>query len=120
AARNLYRHSTVGPKDIQCAQLYDAFSPLVLMSLEAYGFCGPGEGGAFAEDGALQWPDGRLPVNTSGGSLSEAYVHGFNLIAEGVRQVRGITTAQVAGLEHCLVSSGSGVPTSALILGADR
>ena len=120
AARNLYRHSTVGPKDIQCAQLYDAFSPLVLMSLEAYGFCGPGEGGAFAEDGALQWPDGRLPVNTSGGSLSEAYVHGFNLIAEGVRQVRGISTAQVAGLEHCLVSSGSGVPTSALILGADR
>jgi len=120
AGRSLYERSDVGPKDIQCAQLYDAFSPLVLMSLEAYGFCGPGEGAAFAEGGALQWPDGRLPVNTSGGSLSEAYVHGFNLIAEGVRQVRGTSTAQVAGLENCLVTSGNGVPTSAIILGIDR
>jgi acetyl-CoA acetyltransferase len=120
AARSLYARCPVTPADIQCAQLYDAFSPLVLMSLEAYGFCAEGEGGSFAEGGALQWPEGRLPVNTSGGSLSEAYVHGFNLIAEGVRQVRGTSTSQVAGLEHCLVTSGNGVPTSALILGADR
>ena len=49
----------------------------------------PGEAGAFALDGNLQWPNGRLPTNTSGGSLSEAYVHGFNLICEGVRQIRG-------------------------------
>jgi acetyl-CoA acetyltransferase len=117
--RTLYQRSDVTPADIQAAQLYDAFSPLVVMSLEAYGFCGPGEGGAFTENGALQL-GGRLPVNTSGGSLSEAYVHGFNLIAEGVRQVRGTSTAQVEGLEHCLVTSGNGVPTSAVIVGVDR
>ena len=117
--RTLYERSDITPADIQAAQLYDAFSPLVVMSLEAYGFCGPGEGGAYTEDGALQL-GGRLPVNTSGGSLSEAYVHGFNLIAEGVRQVRGTSTAQVDGLEHCLVTSGNGVPTSAVIVGVDR
>lgn len=117
--RTLYRRSEVGPADIQAAQLYDAFSPLVLMSLEAYGFCAAGEAGDFARDGALQL-GGRLPVNTSGGSLSEAYVHGFNLLAEGVRQVRGTSTAQVDGLEHCLVTSGNGVPTSAVIVGVDR
>jgi acetyl-CoA acetyltransferase len=120
AASALYARTDITPRDIQCAQLYDAFTPLVPMSLEAYGFCGEGEGGAFSENGALQWPDGRLPVNTSGASLSEAYVHGFNLIAEGVRQVRGTSTSQVEGLEHCLVTSGNGVPTSTLILGVDR
>ena len=120
AGRSLYAGSDVTAGDIQCAQLYDAFTPLVLMSLEAYGFCGPGEGGAYAEGGGLRWPDGRLPVNTSGGSLSEAYVHGFNLIAEGVRQVRGTSTSQVEGLENCLVTSGNGVPTSAIVLGVDR
>ena len=77
---------------------------------------GRGRGSAARHARAFGTPGVIVP----GGSLSEAYVHGFNLIAEGVRQVRGISTAQVAGLEHCLVSSGSGVPTSALILGADR
>lgn len=120
AARSLWARCGLGPGDIQCAQLYDAFTTLVLMSLEAYGFCGPGESGAFVEGGALQWPNGRLPVNTSGGSLSEAYVHGFNLLAEGVRQVRGTSTCQVRGLENCLVTSGNGVPTSAVVLGVDR
>ena len=63
------------------AQLYDAFTPLVLGSLEEYGFCKPGEAGGFVEDGGLE-VGGRLPINTSGGSLSEAYVHGINLIIE--------------------------------------
>ena len=70
------------------AQLYDAFTPLIPLSLEGYGFCGRGEGAAFTEDGGIEL-GGRLPVNTSGGGLSEAYVHGFNLINEGVRQLRG-------------------------------
>jgi acetyl-CoA acetyltransferase len=116
AARELWRLADVGPEDVDCAQFYDAFTPLVTLSLEEYGFCKPGEGGPFAENGRLEWPDGMLPCNTSGGGLSEAYVHGFNLILEGVRQIRGSSTCQVADAELCLVTSGAGVPTSAALL----
>ena len=66
--------------------------------------------------GALEWPDGRLPTNTAGGGMSEAYVHGFNLVLEGVRQMRGTSTSQVDDADTCLVTSGEGVPTSALLL----
>ena len=114
--RLLWSQSDFQPKDVPVAQLYDAFSPLIPLSLEGYGFCERGEGAAFTEGGALEWPDGRLPTNTSGGGMSEAYVHGFNLVLEGVRQVRGTSTAQVDGAECCLVTSGEGVPTSALLL----
>jgi acetyl-CoA acetyltransferase len=112
----LWRHADVGPDDVDVAQLYDAFSPLVPLSLEGYGFCKRGEGGDFMEDGGIEWPAGRLPVNTAGGGMSEAYVHGINLISEGVRQIRGTSTSQVEGAETCLVTSGEGVPTSALLL----
>jgi len=114
-AKQLYRNSDFQPADIGVAQLYDAFTPLVPLSLEGYGFCGRGEGAAFTEDGALEL-GGRLPINTSGGGLSEAYVHGFNLVNEGVRQLRGTSTSPVAGAESCLVTGGEGVPTSAMIL----
>jgi acetyl-CoA acetyltransferase len=116
AARDLFAAAGVRPADIDCAQFYDAFTPLVILSLEEYGFCKAGEGGAFAEGGRLEWPTGELPVNTSGGGLSEAYVHGYNLVCEGVRQIRGTSTCQVADAELCLVTSGAGVPTSALLL----
>jgi acetyl-CoA acetyltransferase len=112
----LWRNADFGPADVDVAQLYDAFSPLIPLSLEGYGFCKRGEGGPFAESGNIQWPDGSLPVNTSGGGMSEAYVHGFNLIVEGVRQLRGESTSQVEGARTCLVTSGEGVPTSALLL----
>lgn len=115
AARQLWKSSDLTPDDIDVAQIYDAFTPLILLSLEGYGFCGRGEGGAFTEGGALEI-GGRLPLNTSGGGLSEAYVHGFNLITEGVRQLRGASTAQVPGAASCLVTAGEGVPTSALLL----
>ena len=116
AAADLFESAGVGPADIACAQIYDAFTPLVTLSLEEYGFCKPGEGGPFSAGGRLRWPDGALPVNTSGGGLSEAYVHGMNLIVEGVRQVRGTSHCPVPDLELCLVTSGAGVSTSALIL----
>ena len=112
----LWRNADVGPDDVKVAQIYDAFSPLIPLSLEGYGFCKRGEGADFTNDGAIEWPDGRLPVNTSGGGMSEAYVHGFNLVAEGVRQIRGTSTSQVDGADVCLVTSGEGVPTSALVL----
>jgi len=115
-AKTLWRQADFEPADVEVAQIYDAFTPLVPLSLEGYGFCGRGEGAAFTEGGTLCWPDGRLPVNTSGGGLSEAYVHGYNLIVEGVRQMRGTSTCQVADARTCLVTSGEGVPTSALLL----
>ncbi|MFQ5665435.1 MAG: lipid-transfer protein [Candidatus Binatia bacterium] len=115
-ARLLWSRSDFTPADVPVAQLYDAFSPLIPLSLEGYGFCKRGEGAAFTNDGALEWPDGRLPTNTSGGGMSEAYVHGFNLVLEGVRQMRGTSTCQVGDAPCCLVTSGEGVPTSALLL----
>ena len=115
-ARRLWENSELGPQDMSCAQIYDAFSPLIPLSLEGYGFCERGEGAAFTEDAALEWPSGRLPTNTAGGGMSEAYVHGFNLVVEGVRQMRGTSTSQVKDASSCLVTSGEGVPTSALVL----
>jgi acetyl-CoA acetyltransferase len=118
-AKELFARAGVAPQDIDVAQIYDHFSGMVLMALEDFGFCGRGESGAFVADGGIRWPDGGLPLNTSGGQLSEAYVHGVNLIIEGVRQLRGQSTSQVAGAETCLVTGGLGVsPTSAIILGA--
>ena len=61
----------------------------------------------------------RLPVNTSGAGMSEAYVHGFNLILEGVRQIRGTSTSQVEAADVSLVTSGEGVPTSAILFTKD-
>ena len=121
-ARRLWANASVGPGDVDVAQLYDAFSPLVPLSLEGYGFCNRGEGLAFCADGALRaGHDGtRLPVNTSGGGMSEAYVHGFNLIVEGARQLRGESPNQIDGAEVSLVTSGEGVPTSALLFTVDR
>lgn len=114
-ADGLWRRSDIKPEDIQVAQIYDAFTPEILLSLEAYGFCARGESGPLTEDGGITL-GGRLPLNTAGGSLSEVYVHGFNLVLEAVRQIRGTSTAQVDGAEASFVSSSDGVPTGALVL----
>ena len=86
------------------------------MQLETYGFCKYGEGGAFCQGGDRIRLGGELPINTSGGMLAEAYIHGMNMIAEGVRQVRGTSTSQVKDAQNVLVTGGLGVPTTALIL----
>lgn len=114
-AQMLWKHSDFKPADIKVAQMYDAFTPEIWFTLEGYGFCKPGEGAAFTENGALQL-GGRLPVNTGGGGLSEAYVHGFNMMLEGVKQIRGTSYSQVEGAEACLVTSSDANPTSALLL----
>jgi acetyl-CoA acetyltransferase len=119
AARDVYEMAGMGPADIDVAEFYDVFSPMVLWQLEAYGFCKRGEAGPFVEEGRIDWPDGELPVNTHGGSISEAYVHGFNHILEAVRQVRGTSTCQVVGANVVLVAAAAVVPTSALILRRD-
>lgn len=116
-AAALYQQSGLTPSDIDVAQIYDAFTGLIPMALEDYGFCRRGETGAFIEAGEIR-AGGRLPINTSGGLLSEAYLHGLNLVIEGVRQMRGESTAQVEGARHCLITSGGGGGhKSGLILG---
>jgi acetyl-CoA acetyltransferase len=119
-ARHLFEMAGIGPGDLDCAQIYDAFTGLVLMALEDYGICAPGEAADFVMGGNLSWDrGGKLPSNTAGGLLSEAYLQGFNLILEAVRQIRGTSTAQVADAETCLVTSGGGQGhKSALILAA--
>ncbi len=119
AAQRTYAMAELGPDDIDAACLYDAFSSEIIMQLESFGFAAPGEGVELVRDGALDI-DGRLPNNTHGGLLSEAYIHGMNNIAEAVRLVRGESGNQPAkSVGHVLVSSGVGVPTGAMILGAD-
>lgn len=118
-ARQLYNTTGLGPSDIQAAIIYDHFTPLVLPQLEEFGFCARGEAKEFIKDGNIEL-GGRLPINTHGGQLGEAYIHGMNGIAEGVRLVRGTSVNQVPDVEHVLVTAGTMVPTSALILGKDR
>ncbi|WP_314614474.1 lipid-transfer protein [Streptomyces stackebrandtii] len=111
-ARQLWRTAGLTPDDIDVAILYDHFTPFVLMQLEEFGFCGPGEAADFVAADAI-------PLNTHGGQLGEAYLHGMNGIAEAVRQVRGTSVNQIPGVARTLVTAGTGVPTSGLILGTD-
>src|ERR1051325_4217730 len=118
-ARQLWEQSGLGPSDVGAAMLYDAFTPMVLVQLEEFGFCGRGEAKDFAKDGGIEI-GGNLAVNTNGGQLGEAYIHGMNGIAEAVRQVRGTAVNQIDGLEHAIATGGTGVPTSAVLVGVDR
>jgi 17-hydroxy-3-oxo-4-pregnene-20-carboxyl-CoA lyase len=111
--RQLWERSGLGPDDIDVAMLYENFSPIVFYQLEAFGFCKRGEAKDFIADGNIDL-DGALPVNTNGGLLGEAYIHGLNNILEGVRQVRGTAANQVANVDHVLVAAGQ----SGLVLGS--
>lgn len=117
-ARQLWQQSGLKPADIQTAVIYDHFTPFVLQQLEEFGFCERGQAKDFVRAGHHA-RGGKLPINTHGGQLGEAYIHGMNGIAEGVRQVRGTAANQVAGAHNVLVTAGTGVPTSGLILGAE-
>ncbi|MEU8247303.1 lipid-transfer protein [Nonomuraea sp. NPDC048916] len=116
--RQLYGQSGLGPGDMHAAILYDHFTPLVLPQLEELGFCGRGEAKDFVAAGDLEL-GGRLPFNTHGGQLGEAYLHGMNGVAEAVRLVRGTSVNQPAGVRNVIVTAGTGVPTSGLVLGRD-
>ncbi|GAA1481201.1 lipid-transfer protein [Gordonia sinesedis] len=116
--RQLWEQSGLRPDDIDVGILYDHFTPYTLLQLEELGFCGRGEAAEFVrEPGALE-VGGRLPLNTHGGQLGEAYIHGMNGIAEGVRQLRGASVNPVPDAARVLVTAGTGVPTSGLILTA--
>lgn len=119
AARRLWQQAGFGPSDLDVAELYDAFTPLVLVQLEDYGIVGRGEAAGFVRDGGTRL-DGTLPTNTHGGHLSAGYVHGLNHLAEAVRQLRGdLGERQVAGAESALSTGQCGYVagnTSALAL----
>ncbi|MGY1812511.1 lipid-transfer protein [Blastococcus sp. SYSU D00820] len=117
--RQLWAQSGLGPADVDAAVLYDHFTPLVLPQLEELGFCARGEAAGFVADGNLELT-GSLPTNTHGGQLGEAYLHGMNGIAEAVRLVRGTSVHQPGDVTNVVVTAGTGVPTSGLVLGGAR
>jgi acetyl-CoA acetyltransferase len=88
------------------ALFYENFTPVVHLQLEAFGFCGPGEAKDLIASGGIAADGGSIPVNTHGGLLGEAYIHGVNNFLEAVRQLRGTAPNQVAGCERVLVSAG--------------
>jgi acetyl-CoA acetyltransferase len=103
-ARQLFDASGVSRADIDVAMVYDAFSPILLMQLEALGFCGFGEAGDFIAEGNLA-PKGALPCNTNGGLIGEGYIHGLNLTLEAVRQLRGDAVNQLDDPRFALVAA---------------
>ena len=115
-ANELYAQSGLGPDAFQTAVLYDHFTPFVLPQLEEFGFCKRGEAKDFIRAGEHA-RGGSMPINTHGGQLGEAYIHGMNGIAEAVRQIRGSSVNQVKDVHNMVVTAGTGVPTSGLILG---
>jgi acetyl-CoA acetyltransferase len=103
-AQQLFDRTGISRTDIDVAMIYDAFSPILLMQLEALGFCGPGEAKDFVAEGNLG-PGGRLPTNPNGGLIGEGYIHGLNLTLEAVRQLRGTAANQIGRPETVLVSA---------------
>jgi acetyl-CoA acetyltransferase len=116
AAEEVYRQAGVGPADVDVAMIYDHFTPLVLMGLEDFGFCKPGDSGPFVSEGNIR-REGALPVNTHGGNLAEVYLHGMTHVLEAVRQLRGTSCNQVDSAQVALIAAGAGgTPTGAVVL----
>jgi acetyl-CoA acetyltransferase len=104
-AESLWQQSGLQATDIQTAILYDHFTPFTLIQSQELGFCGQGEAKDYIANGAIKI-GGQPPINTHGGQLGEAYIHGMNGIAEGVRQLRGTSENQVRDVDHVLVTAG--------------
>jgi acetyl-CoA acetyltransferase len=120
AAKMLWERTDLRPKDLSTAHLYDGFTWLTVLWMEALGITKPGETGAFLEGGANIALDGVLPLNTNGGQLSEGRLHGFNHLLEAVRQLRGENGArQVKDARYSVCGAGGGVFGSALLLVRD-
>lgn len=118
AAKTAFAMAGLGPKDIDVAEIYDCFTITPLMTLEDYGFCKPGQAGPFVSGGCIEI-GGDLPMNTSGGLLSETGMPGMQLTIEAVRQLRGVAVSQVKGAKVALVSNQGGTmhTHATLILG---
>ena len=117
--RMIWERGGIKPKDVDVLQLYENFTGPVVMALCEMGYCKPEEVDAFVANGALEGPDARLPFNTSGGNLAEAYIHGLEMTIEAVRQARGDSTCQVKDVNYSLAVGGPGyAPGSAILFGA--
>ena len=118
SGKTAFNMAGLAPEDIDVAQIYDCFTITPILTLEDYGFCRKGEGGPFVASGAIG-RNGDLPMNTSGGLLSETGMPGMQLVIEGVRQMRGEANLQVKGAKTCIVSNQGGVmhTHATLILG---
>jgi acetyl-CoA acetyltransferase len=117
--KHLWEHAGCRPEDVDVAQFYENFSGPVLMALCEMGFTPPDGIEEFVSGGRLEGPDAAFPFNTSGGNIGEAYIHGFGMVNESVRQIRGDSTCQVRKVERALVVAGPGYcPGSAVLFGA--
>jgi acetyl-CoA acetyltransferase len=117
--QQLWRLAAAEPADVDVAQFYENFTGTTLMAISDIGFCEPDAVEKFVSDGNLT-RGGRLPLNTSGGNLAEAYIHGFQLMVEAARQVRGTSTFQIDDVELSLYAAGPGTPPSSAVLLSSR
>jgi acetyl-CoA acetyltransferase len=116
-AERLFAQAGMTPADIDVAQVYENFTGGVVMALVDGGFCAADEVNEFITEKNLSWSGGKLPLNTSGGNLAEAYIHGLELVNEAVRQIRGESTCQVPDVQTSMVIGGpTDAPISSLIL----
>jgi acetyl-CoA acetyltransferase len=97
----------LAPSDVDVCQIYDCYTYTVVVSLEDYGFCAKGEGGAFVASGALG-PGGSLPTNTGGGELSAYYMWGMTPISEAIIQARGTAGERQVAKHDVVLASGNG------------
>jgi acetyl-CoA acetyltransferase len=114
--RQLWSRAGVQPADVDVAQFYENFTGTTLIAISDIGFAPPEELEKFVSGGRLQVGGGGLPINTSGGNLAEAYIHGLQLMVEAVRQIRGTSTRQVDGARLSLFAAGPGTPPSSAVL----
>jgi len=118
-AAHMWTRTSLQPKDVDVAELYDGFTINCLSWIEALGFCGIGEAKDFLDGGKNIARDGVLPLNTHGGQLSHGRTHGMGLIHEAVTQLRGEAgERQVEGARVGVVSSGGLTPSGAILLRA--
>ncbi len=116
--RMIWERAGVKPTDVDVLQLYENFTGPVVMAFCEMGYCKPEEVDAFVADGALEGPNARLPFNTSGGNIAEAYIHGLEMVVEAVRQSRGDSTCQAQNVDLSLAVGGPGyAPGSAVLFG---
>jgi hypothetical protein len=119
-APRLYEMAQLSPSDVDVVQSYENFTGGVVMALVEHGFCRADEVNDFFRVENLVAPGGRLPLNTSGGNLAEAYMHGLGLTVEAVRQIRGRSTNQVPGADVSLMTAGPMVtPVSSCVFGSE-